>query len=493
MFSPPILEGAAVGRCYFAFLHDQVGTLDRIRARYGPLVVLRDRMSLRRRVRQGVVVSAAEFNRQVLSDTETYQSGGFSIRGPRGSAQNRLRKGLVGINGEKHRHQSRLVSPLFAPRAAQQHFPTIASIVSDQLDRWTPDRPIDVAERVSRMSLLVSAHTLLSGEDLDESIRLAEQTADLLAQGFSSKVWLLPVNLPGTPFRKLLQGAERLEAELLRVFDRRQQTAHDSQHLFDRLISAHLADPAQFSRNEVVGQMVLLFGASHETTAKAVMWTLFLLAQHPRIMSELRQEIVDRCADRPPRVEEISQFPLLDAITKESMRLLPPVPWIARRVRSDARLGGVRLKNRDYVLLSIYGTHRDPDVFPQPNQFRPERWFEGAPDSYAYLPFSAGPRTCIGKSLGTLIINTMVAMTVQRYALAMVPGSRIDRQAALTLAPKYGLPMNVHPPVDRVGAIPVRGNIHQLVDLSRSDASTFPATIPLRRSDRTPVPLRRAA
>jgi hypothetical protein len=129
------------------------------------------------------------------------------------------------------------------------------------------------------------------------------------------------------------------------------------------------------------------------------------------------------------------------------------------------------------VMLSHYVTHREPDVFPNPLLFRPDRWFGAAVDSHAYLPFSAGPRTCIGKALGTVTIQLMVAMILQRFRLSVVPGARIDRTLYVTLAPKYGMPMRVDIQDGRFEAACVRGNVHEMVDLPDSGARTRRATI----------------
>ncbi len=491
--APPVLDGMAAWKRYLAFFRDQVGTLADIHRQYGPMLVLRERMPWRQRVPQCVIVSGAELNRQVLGDTETYQSGGFSIRGPRGSAQNRLRKGLVGLNGEEHREKRRMVAPLFMPKAARQHYPQMTEVVRAQLDAWPVGQTIDVSERISRISLLISAQNLLAGEDLAEAIRLAEMTADLLKQGFSQSVWLFPVNLPGTPYWRLLKGAERLESQMLEMIEKRKPAAENSTHLLDRLISVHRENPERMSREDLVGQLVLLFGASHETTAKAVIWSIFLLAQHPRIMAELLEELVDRCGDQTPTIEELDELPLLDAVVNESMRLLPPVPWIAKRVRAEAQLGGLAVHPRDYVVLSIYSTHRDPKVFPQPEQFRPERWFDIDPDSHAYLPFSAGPRTCIAKTLGMVTIKMMVAMIGRRFRLTPVPRSRIDRTTHVTLAPKYGMPMDVALQDGQFRAVAVRGNLNQMVDLKRGDASTRARSIRIRSGAPSTSAARRSA
>jgi cytochrome P450 len=470
--APPTLRGWPAWRCYLAFFRDQLGMLADVRRRYGPLLVLRESLPWRKNV-QGVVASGAEFNRQVLTELDTYQSGGTLIRGPRGSAQNRLRRGLVAINGDEHRDKRRLVSPLFMPKATRQYYPQMVELVGRRLDTWPVGQAVDMAARVSRLSLLVSAQNLLAGEDPAEANRLAEMAANCLKHAFAPSVWLFPVHLVGTPYWRLMRRAERLEAELLQMMARRKPTSRDSAHLFDRLIGTHLAEPHRMTHEDLIGQIIFMFSASHETIAKGVVWSLFLLSQHPRIMAELHEELRAVCGDAPPSIDALEAMPLLDAVTKEAMRLLPPVPWIARRVRGETELGGAVLRPRDYVVVSIYGTHLDPDVFPRPLEFRPQRWLGLQPDGYAYLPFSAGPRTCIAKALGTTTINMMVAMILQRFRLSMVPGSRIDRTVNVTLAPKYGLPMVVARQDGDFRAAPVRGNIHQMVDLSRADARSL--------------------
>ena len=225
------------------------------------------------------------------------------------------------------------------------------------------------------------------------------------------------------------------------------------------------------SRPTVIEQAAVTFGASHETVAKAIMWTLFMLAQHPDVLSELGDELDGTLGDAPPTLDELQELPLLDAITKESMRLFPPVPMVLRKVRADSELAGMPLRRHDFVLLSHYDTHRCPKIYSHPQQFLPKRWFDWKPDNYAYVPFSAGPRACIGMSLGTAMINLVVAMIVQRFRFCMVPNSRVSRTLRVTLAPKYGLPMLVLPKNTKTKAAPVRGNVHEMVDLTQCSAT----------------------
>ena len=464
--SPSVIRGIAVWKWYYAFLRDQVGALASFNKHYGRLGVLCEPFSRRGKC---FIASGAEYNRQVLGDPQTFHAGGLILRGPSGSVLNRLRRGLIGANGPEHREIRRVVAPLFLPKAVQQYVPRMANVIARELDAWPVGSTLDVSEQISHLSLLVSAENLLGGENPEETLELSRMTADVLRQSYALSVRLLRLNAAGTPFQRLIKKAEQLERMLLELIDRREPQSHESTHLLDRLISFHRAEPDRLKREDLVGQMFILFAASHETVAKAVTWTLFLLSQHPRVMADVHTELESRCAGAPPTMDDLDELKLLDAVTKETMRLIPPVPWTRRSVQAEGQLGGLPVQRKDFVFLDHFTTHRDPEVFSDPNRFLPQRWFGSQPDSYEYLPFSAGPRTCIGKVLGTATINLMVAMILQRLRLTMVPGSRVDRSYQVTLAPKFGMPMCVEHHDGRFQAVPVTGNVHQMVDLTAAD------------------------
>ncbi|HEY2882622.1 MAG TPA: cytochrome P450 [Pirellulales bacterium] len=472
---PPVLRGVAAYRRYLSFFRDQIGALGKFQRDFGSIVVLRARIPPSMKVRNCIIVSGAELNRQVLSDVETFQSGGLVIRGPRGSALNRLRRGLIGSNGEEHREVRRLVSPLFYPAAIKKYLPNMAALIGQELNNWPQGETVDVAERVSRLSLLVSAQNLLAGEKPEKTLPLAEANVELLRQSLHLGVWLCPLNIFGTPFRRLLKHAEQTERQLLEMIDNHEPQPEGSSQLLDRLIGYHRENPDRLPRENLPGQLFILFSASHETVATAVTWTLFLLSQHPHILTELYEAIENRCGQSQPTFDDLEQLPLLDAIIKETMRLIPPVACVPRRIRAAAEIQGYEVGPKDFVLLNHYATHRDPEVYVDPQQFRPERWFTTQPDSFSYLPFGAGPRTCIGKALGTAAINLLTAMIVQRYRLTLQNGTKIDRSFHVTVAPKYGLPMHVAKQDGQFQYIAAQGNIHDMVDLTRPDATCRPA------------------
>jgi cytochrome P450 len=170
----------------------------------------------------------------------------------------------------------------------------------------------------------------------------------------------------------------------------------------------------------------------------------------------------------PPRIEDLAQLPLLERVVKESLRILPPVPFNHRISAEDTELGGYAVPRGTELIASIYRTQRMPELFPEGDRFRPERWENLDPGPYAYSPFGAGPRMCIGATFALMEVRIVLAMLLQTLRVELAPNARIDRFISITMAPKHGLPMHLHPP-DRHfprTPTPVRGNIHQMVALA---------------------------
>jgi cytochrome P450 len=204
--------------------------------------------------------------------------------------------------------------------------------------------------------------------------------------------------------------------------------------------------------------------AGYETTARALTWTLFLLAQHPRIAADLLDELAP-LGGGPPAASQLRELPLLDRVIKESLRILPPVYLTTRSSSETFALGPYELPAGTNVVFSHYLTHHLPALFPQPNRFWPDRWLSTEPSHYEYIPFSAGSRLCIGSTFATMEMKVALAMILQRYRVAMPRGARVNRSARATLGPQGGLRMLVHRQDRRFDRPPVTGNIREMVDL----------------------------
>ncbi len=211
----------------------------------------------------------------------------------------------------------------------------------------------------------------------------------------------------------------------------------------------------------------VFLAAGLETSANALTWTLFLLSQHPHVMADLVDELAAVLHGAPPTVDQIERLPLLDHVIKESMRVIAPVPFNGRVTSQAVSLAGYVLPPGTEVFVSIYHTHKMPELYPEPNVFNPHRWETIQPTIFEYNPFSAGPRLCIGAPFAMLEMKIGLAMLLQRYRLELVRGQTIDRLGVIVLTPKQGMLMTVHPQ-DRQfgkGVGGVRGNVREMVVL----------------------------
>jgi cytochrome P450 len=217
----------------------------------------------------------------------------------------------------------------------------------------------------------------------------------------------------------------------------------------------------------LVGQTLALFTAAYHTTAYALTWVLFLLAQHPSIMRRLDSELNGALAGEPATAEAFNRMPLLDRVVKESMRLLPSVVYLPRVTTCPVVLGSYELPAGTMVLASPYVSHHLPEVFPNPQRFDPDRW-SASPAPWSYIPFGAGARRCLGAPFSMLLIKLTLVHVFQRFRLQVVPGARIDRHGTLSLGARSGVPIVLHEPDRAFSAAPVSGTIHEMVDLAEA-------------------------
>jgi len=214
-----------------------------------------------------------------------------------------------------------------------------------------------------------------------------------------------------------------------------------------------------------------LFGAAHLTTANSLTWNLFLLAQHPRVAADLVDELNGQLHGQAPTLEQIEQLPFLDRVLKESMRVLPASAYSQRLNVEPVQIGPFQLPKGTPIIFSQIITHHMPDLFPEPERFLPDRWLGMTASPYAYMPFAAGPRMCLGASLAMTTLKVTIPLIVQRFRLTVVPGATINGQVRSTmLAPTNGMPMIVSAPTAPFVANRVQGNIHEMVELREADS-----------------------
>ena len=445
------------------FFRDPVACLQALHRRYGAVAaVSADDASL-------VCAFGPEINHQVLSNPDLFQNAAeFPIRIPKDSALARLTTFLVGMNGDAHRTLRRAMAPLFQRSHLESHRDRIVATTDAVLSQWHPGQTVDLSAATAELSLCVAFRCLFNLDVASEARSLARLALGFTSGPTSLKVILAPLSVPGTPYWRYLRLCAGLEVRLRELVRDRRPTAGGRHDALSVLIGVQGGDGAGLSEALLTGLANELFIAGHETTARTLAWTLFLLERHPKVLGDLSDELAAELGGAAPTLAQLNRLPLLDAVVKESMRLLSATPFLFfRRSATGVRIGDYDLPAGASVVISPLITHHMAEIYPEPNRFHPQRWGAARPGPYEYLPFGAGPRTCLGASLANLSLRVMLSLILQRYRLSAPAGARISYRArGIVLGTKQGMPMHIRPH-DQVVARPqpIRGNMHHLVDL----------------------------
>jgi cytochrome P450 len=376
--------------------------------------------------------------------------------------------GLFGVNSDTHRQHRQLLMPAFHKQRIESYRDEIVAITQSVMEKLPINQPLNIAEVMRILTLRVATKTLFGsdiGEESNNIIILLQKIGALFG---SPAIALLPYDIPGLPFHRMLTLLGKIDEEMRILIRRIQATGADGKDVLSMLIQSKDAESGVgLTEDELLGHVGVIFAAGHDTSANALNWMLFLLSQHPEITADLVDELETVLQGQPPTIEQLQQLPLLERVIKESMRILPPIPWNGRATSQPTSLGGYDLPENTEVFLSIYHTHHSPEIYPNPEKFDPQRWEKYEPTMFEYNPFSAGSRTCIGAPLAMMEIKIVLAMLLMQYRWQYLPQQKVDRQGMIVMIPKYGMHMLVHHQ-DRQftqGVGSVKGNIHEMVDL----------------------------
>jgi cytochrome P450 len=215
------------------------------------------------------------------------------------------------------------------------------------------------------------------------------------------------------------------------------------------LLRAQNPDSGQGMTDEQLRDEVMtMLLAGHETTANALTWIWHLLDRHPEVLARLTAEVDGVLAGRVPTVEDLPALPYTKMVIQEALRVYPPVWRMGRTPLADDAIGGYRIPAGAVLIICQYILHRDPRYWDNPQAFDPERFSAERSANrprFAYLPFGAGPRACIGSALAMLEMQLVVPMVVERFRLRLAPGHRVAMAPLITLRPRGGMPMLPEP------------------------------------------------
>jgi cytochrome P450 len=363
-----------------------------------------------------------------------------------------LGRGLLTSEDDTWRRHRRIMAPAFDHRSILSYAPIITETAEKLATEWgdlTEGAEVDVANAMMRATLTIISRTMFSS-DAEEMIDVIERNAGRyqaeIRPGLSDMLEL-PLWLS-----RLIDGKRSGAAfnEFDRIIDRlmgtREQagTAH-AKDLLARLIAARDSETGGgMTTQEVRNQVITIFMAGHETTALALTWTWYLLSQHPTAEAKLHAELDRVLGGRPPRHADLAALPFTRMVIDEAMRLYPPAHTLSRTAMAEDVVLGRRIPKGSTILIVPWLLHRNPRLWERPERFEPQRFAPERAQSrhrFAYIPFGAGPRICIGAAFALAEGCLILATLAQHYRLALKPGFPVEPQGLITLRPRHGMRM----------------------------------------------------
>jgi len=352
-----------------------------------------------------------------------------------------LGDGLLTSEGEKHRQQRRLAQPAFhAPRVAD-YAEEMVDLALNRCERWSDGQAIDAHEQMMQLTLSIVGQTLF-GADVVDQVEQIGRAMTINVEMFSRALlpWGPLLNLLPLPSnRRYLKARDLLFGTIQAMVEKRRGDRGQRNDFLSLLIRAHDAegDGGGMSDEELRDQAITIFTAGHETTANALTFTWYLLAQHPIVRERMEQELASVLNGRSPTADDVARLTYTRAVLAEAMRLYPPVWVIGRRAILPWRVGGYEVPVGTVVLMSQWVMHRDERYWHDPLKFDPGRWEEKSErPRYAYFPFSFGPRNCIGEPFAWLEGILLIATIAQRWRMELIGDGEIALRPTITLRPR---------------------------------------------------------
>ena len=344
------------------------------------------------------------------------------------------------LDGARHRTQRRLLLPPFRGERMRAYGAAMREITRDAVRQWPHETPFVMQRATQSITLDIILRTVFGmqdGADQDRMRGLLVSALRILDNPLMIVRGLQRDAGPLSPWGRFLRLREAIyrEMDALIALRRREGLAED---ILSMLLEAKHEDGAPMSDEEIRDELLTLLVAGHETTATALSWTLHRLSIHPDVLARVQDEIDG--IDDPVKAREL---PYLDAVCRETLRIHPVIPGVARVLARPARIAGLDLPAGVAVGCSIYLVHSDPDVWPDPERFDPTRFLDHKPTPYTYFPFGGGLRRCIGEAFALYEMRIVLATMLRE----LEPVAAVDRvreqRRNITLTPAGGLPLSM--------------------------------------------------
>lgn len=363
---------------------------------------------------------------------------------------------LITIDGESWLLKRRMMQPVFHRSNILTMTDKIQAAGEDMLQRWlklAPDQTLELTKEMKLVTLDIINRTMFSTEILSEGDRVGsvvDSALDFIA-GRIGNPFAFPARWKFIPsHRKFWDQRARLDAYLFRLIRERRAALAKGERkndLLEMLIEAQDAETGERMNDQQVRDEVSgIYGAGHETTALALTWAWHALNKYPDVLANIRGEV--DALGHSVQASDLPNLPYTLAVLEETMRLYPPVPMTVRIAFEPTQIGGRPISKGDLISIVIRNIHRHPDYWQDPLAFRPERFLpenKASLNRNAYMPFLTGPHMCIGNHFALLEGQLLLAMMVQRYDVTESQDQSDEGKMAITMHPKYGLPVRITP------------------------------------------------
>ncbi len=365
--------------------------------------------------------------------------------------------GLLTSEGDTWRRQRRLIQPAFH----RQQIATLGSLMTAAAhmlaERWQSydHQPINIASEMMRVTLRIAGEALFSMDLIDQASDVREAFAACSEElsSFSPLYLLLRtffprLSLPIPTNQRFTAGLHTLETVVQDIITHRRQHPPDQTDVLAMLMAARdeHTDEAM-SDQQLRDEVLTLLLAGHETTALALTWTWYLLAQHPHVEQRLHDELDSVLAGRIPVVADLPNLVYTERVIQEAMRLYPPVHTITRQALAEDTIGEYGIPANATLVIQPYVVHRHPDFWDAPETFNPDRFVSEQVQTrhrFAYIPFGGGAHLCVGNVFAMTEARLVLATLAQRFRLSLLPDPPVQLEAAITLRPRYSIQMLLH-------------------------------------------------
>jgi cytochrome P450 len=362
-----------------------------------------------------------------------------------------LGNGLLTSEGEFWQAQRKLSQPAFRHENIIIYAGIMLDSAATMLSHWRDGQTRDIHADMMALTLEIVAKALF-GSDVSGAASSVGKALAPLMEFFThqSKIaFLLPEKAPVPQTPRTFRASKHMDKIVRGIIRERRASVRPGNDLLQTLLEAQDERGSCMTDEQLRDEIMTLFIAGHDTTANALSWTWYLLAQHPAIEEQLNEELGTALGNRSPSVADLSRLPYTEMVLKESMRLYPPAWGFGRRPIREFELNGYRIPAGTNIFISQWITQRDSRWFPNPHRFDPERWRtdpvkSGRIPRFAYFPFGGGPRVCVGAGFAMMEAALLLAAIAQRFRFSLVPGHPVEALPSATLRPKHGIKVKLH-------------------------------------------------